>query len=106
MAKTLTRKQELESAAKRVGNAAAHRLAYDDAFGNREAKQYEEQSRRIVNRRAWNDQEIAHFRRIAIRRANKELAIRVNEERGLSYEVVLEKAILLIDEFIEKEMRR
>ncbi|CAG0947380.1 hypothetical protein ANRL1_04040 [Anaerolineae bacterium] len=106
MAKTLTRKQILESAAQRVGNAAAHRIVYDDPPGIREATEYEHQAKRVIEQKGWNDMEIARFREIAIRRAKKELGKRVQVEHGLTLEAALNEAIEKIDAFIAKDLQK
>lgn len=106
MGSTLTRKQILESAAQRVGNAAAHLAIYDDFYGIREAEEYQRQAQIVIEQRGWNDREISRFREIAIRRAKKELRQRVRKEHGLGLDMALKTAVAKIDEFIERELRK
>ena len=106
MGSTLTRKQILESGAQRVGNAAAHLAIYDTPLSIHEAEEYQHQARIVIARKNWNDQEIARFREIAVRRAKKELVKRSKKEPYFDPDIALKDAIEKIDEFIEKDFRR
>jgi hypothetical protein len=101
-----SRKKVLESGAQRIGNAAAHLAIWDDPFSIREAEEYTRQAKIVIEDRSWNDQEIARFREIAIRRAKKEIIERSKEERFLNVDFASKEAIEKIDEFVEKELRK
>ena len=106
MGSSLTRRQILESGAQRIGNASAHLTVYDGPFTTREAEEYTRQAQVVVHQKNWNEEEIARFRQLAIRRVRKELRDRMKKEHLSNLKSVLAEAIQIIDEFIQREMKK
>ncbi len=102
--KDVSRQKQLESAAQLVGNAAAHIVLYQDAAGIREALEYLGQAQIRIAAKHWNDDELARFRKQALRRAERELGERTGESHGRRYEEAISEAASLIEQFIQQRM--
>jgi len=103
----MSRKNILKTMASLIGNAAAHRaLEPSSAFSLREAWLYETQATEEAEMRAWNDGDIALFRDRALRYASNVIKKRTYAHRGRAVMEINAQAARLVDEFIEKELRR
>jgi len=103
----MRRRNTLKKMASLIGNAAAHRaLEPNSAFSLREAWLYETQATEKAEMRTWIEGDIALFRDRALRYASNVIRKRTRSHRGRSVMEINTEAARIVDEFIEKEMRR
>ena len=100
----MNRRKRLESAARLVGNAAAHLVLYRDQTGVREALEYVGQAAARIEVKSWNMDELERFRILANRHARKEIRLRTGVDRGARYEAAIAEAAHAIEDFIVERM--
>ncbi|MFH1221629.1 MAG: hypothetical protein V1492_00925 [Candidatus Micrarchaeota archaeon] len=96
----MSRKNELETIASLLGNAAAHAaLLPEDDYARKEVSLYSTDAADIFLAKQWNEKELSYLKTKALARARTEIRLR-SEKYGFGKEN-LEKFIKNAEEFID-----